>query len=43
MQKQENRVELNRGQIIDRIIMRLNQRKVLDNRNYLIQPNNITV
>ena len=43
MQKQENRVELNRGQIIDKIIMNLNNRKVSDHKNYLVQPGTIIV
>jgi len=43
MQKQENRVLLNRGQIIDRIIMNLNKRNVLDHKNYLVQPGTIVV
>lgn len=43
MQNQENRVELSKGQLIDRIIMSLNKRNVLDHKNYLVQPSNIVV
>lgn len=37
----ENRVELNKAQIIDRMIIGVNKRKTTDDRNYLVQSYNV--
>ena len=39
----ENRVVLNKAQIIDRMIVGINKRKPTDNRNYLVQSHNVTL
>ena len=43
VKKVENRVELNKAQIIDRMIVGVNKRKTTDNRNYLVQSHNVTL
>lgn len=43
VKKVENRVELNKGEIIDQMIKSINKRKITDNANYLVQPYNVTV
>lgn len=43
VKKVENRVELNKAQIIDRMILGINKRKPTDNRNYLVQSHNVTL
>ena len=39
----EKRVELNKAQIIDRMIVGVNKRKTTDGRNYLVQSHNVTL
>ena len=40
---EENRVELNRVQIVDKMIAAVNKRKATDNKNYLVQSYNVTL
>ena len=43
VKKVENRVELNKAQIIDRMIVGVNKRKATDGRNYLVKSHNVTL
>ena len=43
VKKVENRVELNKAQIIDRMIVGVNKRKIADGKNYLVQSHNVTL
>lgn len=43
VKKVENRVELNKAQIIDRMIVGVNKRKTTDYRNYLVHSHNVTL
>ncbi len=43
VKKVENRVELNKAQIIDRMIIGVNKRKTTDGKNYLVQSHNVTL
>ena len=43
VKKVENRVELSKAQIVDRMIAGVNKRKATDGKNYVVQSHNVSL